>query len=232
VIISPLIGGKHVEEFIVTLVTIDTARLHTYEIGAFLLTLLADPEHQADARNVEVQRTLCARALWFAQMDQPEDPDAEIQVRSEYLWKDPAVVNREVRRIGKVLGARMIAGRMAQFYIQPLVNPDFKLPPSLKRRSLNEVAAYVLADAGQADAKNVIARMWRPSRPVIHLCAAAAFVAQERIRSGVKTGLETFLLDPLHLAAVLRVAQDYETIVDSDPSFPGKGTDLTRLRLI
>ena len=44
---------------------LNTNGLETYEIGAIILALLADPTHHDDARTLEVRSILCGRALWF-----------------------------------------------------------------------------------------------------------------------------------------------------------------------
>jgi hypothetical protein len=67
----------------------------------------------------------------------------------------------------------MIAARMAYPFLKEAESGKLPaLPAGLKRFSLNQMAELVLSDAGQADAENVETRIWRPSRPVIHLATA------------------------------------------------------------
>jgi hypothetical protein len=47
-----------------------------------------------------------------------------------------------------------------------------KLPPSLNRLSINAMSELVLDDAKYTEPENVETRIWRPSRPVIHLASA------------------------------------------------------------
>ena len=163
---------------------LNTSGLETYEIGAIILALLADPTHHDDARTLEVRRILCGRALWFEHMERPQEAGTAIPVKPEYLWRDQVTVGREVQRVARRLSERMVAGRMGQVFLLPALDPKFKLPSSMKRPSLGEAAKLVQEDAGQADAKNVLARIWRPSRQVIHLSAAAALLGQHRTQAG------------------------------------------------
>jgi hypothetical protein len=68
------------------------------------------------------------------------------------------------------------------------------LSQGIKRLSLNEMAAFVAEDAGQVDPINIERRVWAPSRPVIHLAAAAVMLGQRLNKRGIPTGLETLLL--------------------------------------
>ena len=142
---------------------LNTSGLETYEIGATILALLADPTHPDDARTLEVRNILCGRALWFEHMERPEEAGTAIPIKPGYLWRDQVTVGREVQRVARRLGERMVAGRMGQLFLLPALDPNFKLPSPMKRASHGEAAKFVQEDAGQADAKNVLARIWRPS---------------------------------------------------------------------
>lgn len=58
----------------------------------------------------------------------------------------------------------MVAARMAVPFLQEVeLGKRPKLPKSIKRQSLNEMAAFVAGEAGQSEPQNVESRVWRPS---------------------------------------------------------------------
>ena len=93
------------------------------------------------------------------------------------------------------------------------------------------MAAFVAEDAGQVDPINVERRVWAPSRPVIHLAAAAAMLGQRRNKGGIPTGLETFLLDRGFVEEVSRQAERLRAVIASDARFPVKAEQLVPFRL-
>jgi hypothetical protein len=105
------------------------------------------------------------------------------------------------------------------------------LPQGIKRLSLNEMAAFVAEDAGQVDPINVERRVWAPSRPVIHLAAAAVMLGQRLNKRGIPTGLETFLLDRGFVEEVSRKAEKLRALIASNAKFPVKAEQLVPFRL-
>ena len=105
------------------------------------------------------------------------------------------------------------------------------LPQGIKRLSLNKMAAFVAEDAGQVDPINVERRVWAPSRPVIHLAAAAVMLGQRLNKRGIPTGLETFLLDRGFVEEVSRKAEKLRALIASDARFPVKAEQLVPFRL-
>src|ERR1700736_4823117 len=58
----------------------------------------------------------------------------------------------------------MVAARMAVPFLQEVeLGKRPKLPKSIKRQSLNEMAAFVAGEVGQSEPQNVESRVWRPS---------------------------------------------------------------------
>lgn len=66
--------------------------------------------------------------------------------------------------------------------------------------SLNGMAERVIGDTAESDATNVKTRVWRSSKPVIHLAAAVAIA----MSYGEAAGHSMSMLDFLHTASVLR----------------------------
>jgi len=100
-----------------------------------------------------------------------------------------------------------------------------------KRISVNQMAVFVLDDAGLKDSNNVEQRIWAPSRPVIHLAAAGAIVGQEARKSGYRLGLESLLLDRSLIERIVTLAAQLETMVAADTRIPIKAEQLIRFRL-
>jgi len=126
----------------------------------------------------------------------------------------------------------MVAGRMAMAFLQRAeLGSAHRLPKGLKRLSLNEMAAYVSEDAGQADTTNVLNRIWRPSRPVIHLAAAAARIGQRLHQLGQPTRLESFLFSRELVEKVVTDAERLRGLIAKDPEFPVKVDQLVQFRL-
>jgi hypothetical protein len=205
-------------------------RDETYECGALLLTVLACPMNLDGERSVQIHRSLCARALWLSFAAKPDDW-TPISVKPQYVFQDKKVIDRDVRFTEKRLGERMIAGRMAVPFFQRANGSAPALPKAIKRLSINQMAEFVLEDAGQKDSENVEKRVWRPSRGVLHLAAAAALVGQLHSRAGRAIGTETFLQDQIFLRQVLTIAEDLAILAEGDPAFPVKAKTLIRLPL-
>ena len=162
-----------------------------YERGAILLTALACPQESDAARSLQLYLSLCGKALWLKHLMKPEDW-TPIQVRPQYVFRDPKVIDRDVAYVVKRLGERMVAGRMAIALLRKAVPGGLqRLPKEIRRLSVNQLAPYVLEDAGQTEPGNVERRVWAPSRPVIHIAAAAAMAGQELSKRGELFGLES-----------------------------------------
>ena len=88
----------------------------------------------------------------------------------------------------------------------------------------------MLEDAGQKDTTNVQRRFWAPSRPVIHLAAAAAVVHQLR-KGGQLVAFESLLINRAHIEAVVRLAEELEGLIAGNPKFPVRAEQLIQFRL-
>jgi hypothetical protein len=206
-------------------------RDEVYECGAVLLTVLALPKQVAEEKSSQLYRSLCGKALWLTHVAAPNDL-TPIMVKPQYVFRDRKIIDRDVRIVEKRLGERMVAGRMAIPFLQrSALGVAGPLPDGVQRLSLNQIAEFVLEDAGQADAINVERRYWSPSRPVIHLAAAAAMVGQQRRKSGQIIGLESFLFDRALIEEIVRGAEEFAGLIDKDPKFPVKAEQLIRFGL-
>jgi hypothetical protein len=210
---------------------INFEREEAYECGARLLMALSYVKEAESARNVERFRSLCGRALWGRHIANPDDV-SPITAKPLYLFRDRKTIYGDVAHVAKRLGNRLVAGRMAIAFLQHAVlGENYCLPTGIKRLSLNELSEFVLEDAGQADANNVETRIWRTSRPVIHLAAAAVIAASQRSNAAKEVALELFLCNRPHIEQVVRIAVEFEALIASDPKFPVKADQLIRFRL-
>ena len=125
----------------------------------------------------------------------------------------------------------MVAARMSfAFFGEGLTGQPAKLPPSMRRLSLNELSKLVLSQSGQSDPENVERRPWRDARPVIHLAAAmqlAAMIFSRRQDAAFGYNIHD---SDLHSFTV-SLAELHEQIVLSDQRFGVQADSLIRIRL-
>src|SRR5712672_1686219 len=158
-----------------TLGLIDFDQLEVYEAGALLLTWLAYPHEnkEDDERRSRVHTALCACALRAKCEMDPVWANSPQSVKPIYLCQTERDLNRSLRTLQRRLRDRMVAARMAYPFLKEAETGEVpELPPSVKRLSINQMAELVLTDAGHTDPENVETRIWRESRPVIHLASA------------------------------------------------------------
>jgi hypothetical protein len=201
-----------------------------YERGAALLVILARPVEADEGRNFQLYLSLCGKAVWLKHMMEPDDW-TPIAVRPQYVLRESKTIDKDVAFVARRLGERMVAGRMAIPFFQKALSPADPLPDGIARLSVNQMAELVLDDAGQAEPTNVERRYWAPSRPVIHLAAAAAITVQRLKKAGKPIVLETFLFNRDFVDWVVQMAEGLRVLAARDPKFPVKSEQLIRFRL-
>ena len=202
-----------------------------YECGALLLTILAAPPRFAEDRRAELFTSLCGRALKRNYELFPDD-HTPITAKPQYFFRPTQLINRDVALIARELGKRLVAGRMAVPYFRRSAGVSLEMPTEVERLSVNAMAKFVQDDAGQEDIANLKARIWRPSRRVIHLCVAAATLGQELARSGAQADLDLFLEDENFIRALVARAEEYADLVALDSKFPVAAQNLIRVTCI
>jgi hypothetical protein len=206
-------------------------RNEIYECGAELLSVLACPKESDEAKRFQLRVSLCGKAIWLKHM-MAQDDWMPVPVKLQYVFRDSKDIKRDVNFVTRRMGERMVAGRMAvPFFSRIELGGVIALPDEIKRLSINQMAEFVLTDAGLADADNVEKRFWRPSLPVIHLATAAAIVGQELKSAGLALGLETFLFSRELIQSVVYRAEALEALMAKDPQFRVKADQLIRIRL-
>jgi hypothetical protein len=204
-----------------------------YECGAMLVAVLAYPVDDEDnSRRAEIHASLCRHAIEFQYLSNADDWMPK-PVKLQYVFRETKLAGREVNFAAKRLSERLVAARMAIPFLQRSeLGQAPALPNAIKRLSLNAMAAFVLEDAGQSDACNVKRRYWAPSRPVIHLAAAAAVTGQALKKAGAQLCLAHLLLCRELVELIVQQARAYEELIARDQPFRVKADDLIKVRII
>jgi len=110
----------------------------------------------------------------------------------------------------------MAAARMAIACLQEASGGKApKLPPGIKRLSINQLSQMVLADTRESMPENVEVRVWGASLPVIHLASAIAVLADMADRAkGTKFSIAHLLVERRAIEWVVRTAEEYRALLE------------------
>jgi hypothetical protein len=211
-------------------IDISFARMEVYECGAMLLALLACPNESEEGKRAELYLSLCGRALWSRYSAAPDDW-TPITVRPQHVFRHPDQIDADVGFVGKRFSERMVAARMAVKFFERAGAGSVTVPKDIKRLSINEMANYVLADAELKDPEYLEKRIWRPSRPVIHLATAAAIIGQASQRAGQGIQPESYLSRSDLIEDLVNRAEIFALLAEHDAQFPVEADQLIRIRL-
>jgi len=188
--------------------------LAVYETGAVLITTLAfsEPRDTGETR-ARVLHSLCAWAI-HARAERDESwAGAAQEIKPKYAVWPVAETNRDVVRLNARMRHRMIAARMALAFLKPAQDGKIpRLPPSLRKLSINRAAEWALGASDAGDAANTKTRVWRPARAVLHLAAAVEVLRHGLAKSGITLDYYHLLWEPAAQAWLVREAQSYETL--------------------
>lgn len=206
--------------------------MEPFEIGAFIVTLLAYPganETQAQAVAARALSTLAVRAQCS---QSPESEPGWRRARPEYFTLDDKAIRRALRQLRRRLRDRMIAARMSLGYFEEgITGRPPALPPEMARLSLNELSKLVLPQSGESNPDNLEKRAWRASLPVCHIAAALQVLMRASADSPEIDAIGYPLCDGDLHRSVIEFAQFHEDMVLKDPRFGVKAENLIRLRL-
>jgi len=192
---------------------IDFNRLAVYEAGALLVTLLAFPDASDEAQG-KVHASLCNYALKIGNALEPELTILPQAIKPFYAFRSERDCNRDLRTLARRWRDRMVAGRMGiAFLKEALPGQVLELPRTMKRLSINQLAELVLDDTRFTDPHNVETRIWRPSRPVVHLASAIQVYLTLREADKPRIGLETLLLNRAMIESVVLGAAYHEILM-------------------
>jgi hypothetical protein len=206
----------------------DFDRMESFEIGAWLLAILAF------AASDEMEKRREAAEAWISCAIRTADPGVIEQWHETFPFSAVMDIKEERRRLRTVprrLRDRMLAARMSfGFLAEHMTDQKEALPESMQRLSLNELSKLVQDQSRESEPENIEHRVWRKSRPVIHLASAMQFgmraVAGDRALDSVKYDLTNAAL---HRAAI-DLANIYEEIVLSDSRMGVTEDMLIRIR--
>jgi len=213
---------------------VDFNRVQIYEAGAMLVTLLAYPGASGsdEERRSQLHASLCAYMLRASYEVDPDLATLPQIIKPIYPLQTERDCRKSLRSLPRLLRDRMVAARMAYPFLKEAESGKTPaLPAGLKRFSLNQMAELVLSDAGQADAENVETRIWRPSRPVIHLATAVHGYLHLVGPEAEVLGFAPLMTSRPVIEYVIRNAQCCETLVTKASRLRIDPDQLIKIRL-
>lgn len=177
--------------------------------SALFMSRVAMPAARDAAGRDGLYDSLCAWMLHERVLNDPAWANAPQPIVPRLALRPEAHIRKDLRRFDRLIRDRLTAGHIAAALLKAAESGRTPpLPLGAARLSLNELAVSVLDDLGMADTGNVLTRVWRPSRPVIHLCAAWAVSLRELDPAArQKPTLTGPIRDRVFLATVLARAE-------------------------
>ncbi len=215
-------------------ISIDFNELEVYKAGAFLLTLLAYPgERDVDEARSSAHKALCSLALQALAQADPVWAETPQPIKPVYILCSDKEIEKNLKALQRRIRDRMAAARMAIAFLKDAeTGKPPPLPEGVKRLSINELSRLVLSDTTQSDPENIESRIWRPSRPVIHLAAALQALMQLVARAaGPPVTFWNVLLYRDVLEWVVTEAQRYEELIGKSQRIHIDPNMLIRVRL-
>ncbi len=212
---------------------LDLTRLEPYECAAQLITLIALPVDTAnEGRRDELHTSLCHIALreMHADIEAQRTPQP---MKPVYAFCDLDKALRQMARLARLLRWRSAAGHMAIPFAQEvqLGHPP-PLPTHIERLSLSQMAVEVMEMALHSDIQNVYNRVWRVSKPVLHLCVALRVTSVDFYKLyGRGLSCVDLMLDADLLRHVVGFAEDMAEVLPRNPRLNLDPERLIRVRL-
>ena len=217
----------------VRIVLFDFAVMEDFEVGAGLLALLAFPGVADFEKRWKAAEALCAWQIRETIAGSPMTADVWRQTFPNYAHLSKGEERRRLRTLRRRLKDRMWAARMSLgFFQEALTNEPVSLPAELRNLSLDALSAYVKKSerAPTDSTENFEHRVWRASRPVIHLAAALQVVLRRHAEIPDDIG-GNYPLDrgDLH-REVIALAEAHEPLVARHMGFGKRPIRLIRVR--
>ena len=204
-----------------------------YDVTALIISNWASPEDKVTALRERLYLSLCS---WFIRDRARREPDwaqrPQLIIPNQACRKEDDV-RSDVKTLERRFKDRMTAGRMVVAFLQEVETGTVPpLPLRAERVSINEMAGYALDGRGIVDRTNMKSRVWRPSRRVLHLCAAWVTLAQEHFAEhGEPLEPVEATRKPEFLALFLHRAQLMEPLIERS-RLNLVVSDLIRFRLL
>jgi hypothetical protein len=193
---------------------VDLFSRYPYEVSSLVIASWACPLEKEKVLREQLYLTLCARFIRDRIRREPEWAKLPHLLIPNLTCRSEDLLRRDVRTLERRFKDRATAGHMAVAFLLE-AETGAQPPKGVDRLSINKLAGQALEARGMADEANLKSRLWRPSRSVIHLCAAWAVLAQEHFREH-STPLDPMeaMLRPGFLALMLLRAERMETLVE------------------
>ena len=216
--------------------------LPTYEAGAVLFTYLAFPEPGDDAEDqrATVHAALCHLALHAISQEHDSASWAPQILKPNYALMTESEVRTALRTFDRRLHDRAQAALMVKPFLEEAVTgASPSLPAGVKRLSLAAMAEWLTlrgkdeaAVWDRADTKNFLARVWRPSIPVLHIALGLNLLHERTHAAGIeKLAIHDLIRSPEAIAFILEQAIPLETLLPQIPHLGIPERELLRLRL-
>lgn len=204
-----------------------------YEISALVISNWAWPGANETAGRERLYLSLCSWFIRDRAEREPEWAQNPQMIRPNQACRSDGDLRRDFRTLNRRIKDRTMVGHVAIAFLQEAetgVVP--KLPPGVPRMSANALVQNQLEDRKITDTANFLSRLWRPSRSVLHLCAAWAVIAQEHFKEhAAPLILEKAMRRPDFLALLLHRAQLYESLLERS-RLKIRADELIRFRLV
>lgn len=205
-----------------------------YEAGATLLTVLAWPEMIDDAHAMSQRHAALCQIFLTARIDvDPASANLAQSVKPLYFRQPEKNVSRFDHQLHERLDDRMVAARVAIPFLRVAAGQEVNLPKGVKRLSLDQITDMVLSDplTRERDPKNFQTRVWRPSRPVIHIASAVAVIMDDAQRQGIEFTVADFFFRSNLIAGVVNLSEQYAELIPAITAIDMQSDRLIRLTL-
>ena len=205
-------------------VGIPLSNLPHYECGAILFSRPAFPEPDADSDLARLHASLCHLALRaIADGDEQWRWSPQL-IKPGYALLSESEVRTASRTVDRRLRDRLQAAIVAKpFLEQATTGQPPTLPSGVEKLSLNSMAKYLLfrgkSDHDYGDVRNLHARVWRPSLPVIRLAVALNVLFERTKPAGPdKLGIHDLIRSREAIEFLVETAQSLEGLVTQIPA--------------
>ena len=193
---------------------VDLTSPDLFDVAALLISHLAWPARADCKQRSGLYLSVYA---WCVRERAARDPSWGEQpqfIQPNAVCRAESDIARDIRTLERRVRDRLTAGHIAMAFLKETgLGATPKLPAGAKRLSLNQMIEHM--DLGFSAVDNIAKRVWRPSLPVIHLCAAWASVQQEHWTAlGARADLITSFQSPEVLAQIIHRAELYVPLLE------------------
>ena len=187
-----------------------------YDVSALIISTWACPEDKEKTLRDRLYQSLCAVFIRNRVIDDREWAQQPQLIIPDQACRSLADIRRDTRTLIGRIKRRAIAGDIAAPFLQEAETGTVPpLPPGVGRLTLNRIVAYALPRHGFGEETNMRSRVWRPSKPVLHLCASWVTLSHEHFKeNGARLNLLEVMRRPEFLALFLHRAELMEPLID------------------